>query len=192
MFAAVRSGGGTNRVITSPSGSAWTEITSPFPRSWLSICAGPGKFLAISPTHSMIGEGGTTWTEHALGSESGQWNSVAYSPTLGIYLAVGGSSSGTFEYLTSPNGLEWTRRNGAVPLGTKVIWNDQLGVFVVTGQATQNFAISADGLTWEYGLPPFTDLSNASDVMSIAWSPTLMKYVALTTSLGNRILYSNI
>ncbi len=54
----------------------------------------------------MTSANGTTWTVRT--SPSNVWNSVAWSPSLGLFAAVGLSGVGTQEVMTSPDGITWT------------------------------------------------------------------------------------
>jgi len=82
--------------------------------------------------------------------------SVAYSPTLKLFCAVGGTASTSAYILTSPDGITWTQRTSAIsstyaPL-TKVFWSTLFSRFIcISGTSTtaaNAIQTSTDGITW--------------------------------------------
>ena len=102
---------------------------------------------------------------------------TAWSPTLGLWVAVG---SGTFTVASSPDGVNWlgrlTTASTAVftTAGYGVAWNGSY--FVAVGQGTNTIAVSSNGTTWT------AYASNASNYTSagygVVWSSNLSTWVA--------------
>ena len=96
--------GGTNAVMTSTNGIAWTLRTSPAtPTRWHDVTYGDGVFVAVAfggNTDSiMTSTDGTTWTLPSY-TGSGDWDEVVYGDGLFVTMGNSGSpqimTSGTF------------------------------------------------------------------------------------------------
>jgi hypothetical protein len=107
------------------------------------------------------------------------WRAVAWSPTLGLFCAVGfGQPIGAgAEAMTSPDGLIWTQQ--VTPVGgvwNSVVWADSLGLFVAVGTgAPDRVMTSPDGINWT---PQVAAAVN--NWRSVAWSPELGLLVAVS------------
>lgn len=107
------------------------------PASSLIVAAGGTStstaYIATSPD-------GITWTSRSV--TGGALNGVAYSPSLGLYCAVGNAGL----IVTSPDGVTWTSRtSGTSDAIFGVIWG--IGVFVAFG-FNAGIRTSSDGITW--------------------------------------------
>jgi hypothetical protein len=82
-------------------------------------------FAAVSTTGTgnrvMTSPDGITWTSRTSAADN-NWQSVAWSATLGLFIAVATSGSPN-QIMTSPDGINWTTR-------TAPNTNDYLGVAV--------------------------------------------------------------
>jgi hypothetical protein len=104
LFVAVGQTGTGNRIMTSPNGITWTSRTSPANYGWMSVAWSPAMeiFCAIADTGGlfanpqkgnfvMISHDGVNWTP-GLDAISNFWQSVDWSPKLGMFAAVANSS----------------------------------------------------------------------------------------------------
>ncbi len=73
---------------------------------------------------------------------------VAYSPTLGIYVAASDYLSGTFtQFLKSTNGINWTECGTVTQTATEIIWSPLHSKFI--GIYSNNLVHSSDAVTWQ-------------------------------------------
>ena len=107
------------------------------------------------------------------------WFSVAWSPQLGLFVAIAGGSS-TMNYST--DGKNWSPGSTTIVQGwNTVTWSPQLGLFIVLcNGADLNY--SYDGKTW------FGTTTIGTNWQTIIWSPQLGIFVAVSTSTTS--LYS--
>ena len=97
-----------------------------------SATAGPGgtpMLCAVGPSYSAVSYDGLNWTKTALGGVLNQdWYSVAWSPALGLFLAVSNSNFSMY----STDGVSWTYKGGS-PHSLSVCWSPILGIFCAIG-----------------------------------------------------------
>jgi len=127
----------------------------------------------------------STWTavSSSIPTLNGYWD-VAYSPSLGIYLAVG-------EYglmATSSNGVDWMDNSNVPPIYdddlTSVTWNSNGAYFAVSNTAGYIFA-SNDGITWslEQLTPDYIYYgSYYFNVVRMVYYPSINKTVVFGTA----------
>ncbi len=152
-----------------------------------------GMFLASLNYYS---EDGSTFLANTL--ITGAFQSIAYSPELGLFAGI--SYSGGFgESLvyTSTDGRNWTGQSVPAYTGVyrqyKIVWANTLGMFVVivfrNGQSDTIY--SYDGETWNLGNGSIGNGvdSGATNKFSMAWSEDL----GILAAVGNRrsTAYSN-
>ncbi len=127
-----------------------------------------------------------TWTTVAA-PEAYSWSSIAWSPQLNLFVAVGLSGTDTERVMTSPDGITWTIRLAAEAAQWNcVIWVAELELFVaVSPNATNQVMTSPDGITWTS-----QSASEASTWKSVTWSPELALLVAVANSGTNRVMTS--
>lgn len=113
------------------------------------------------------------------------WASMAWSPQLGIFCIIGGSS-----LATSPDGVTWTPSTFTSSSVTSICWSPELGLFCAVrsaGTPTGTRALtSPDGVTW-------TTRTSAADNTwnAVCWSPELGLFAAVaSTGAGNRVMTS--
>lgn len=124
---------GANRVMTSPDGITWTAGTAAAANTWNSVVWGAdaGVFVAVSSGASvnnqiMYSADGFAWTIAA--SPNDDWQSVAYSDEMGLFVAVGSTN-----HLTawSIDGITWTSLSSAAASAwDTVTWSPDLEIFV--------------------------------------------------------------
>lgn len=78
-----------------------------------------------------------------------QWNSVAWSPELRLFVAVALTGTGN-RIMSSPDGTTWTiRTSPADNTWNSVTWSSDLRIFcAVSGGTTNAVMTSADGISW--------------------------------------------
>lgn len=191
IFAAV-SNDGTNRVMTSPDGIAWTSRLV-LTNAWNDVIWSPDllMFLAVSsttasPTQFLTSTDGITWTPQTAPA-SLDWRTSAWSPELGIFVAVAFDSVAN-NIGTSPDGINWTSQTKSLTTGLRsVIWVSELSLFVVVGiNATSLSFSSPDGINWTSHALPSTN-----QFIGIAWSPQLQLMVSVSTNGTNRVISSS-
>lgn len=114
----------------------------------------------------------------ATAPSNGPWSGVAWSASLGLFVAVG-RGAGTYQIATSPDGITWTGRTvtgGGVDF-RRVIWVESLGKFYACGGDNSTFGAvvisSSDGTNWTVEA---TNIETRA-AFDIAYSPSLGKFV---------------
>lgn len=131
---------------------------------------------------------GIDWTNRpGFTSVFGSTNTVyaiTWSPTLSLFVAVGGSNAGVSRCATSPDGITWTLQSNfstamGSSLATAVIWSGTKFISVggrAIGQ-TRRCVTSPDGITWT-NQAGFTSVWGSLDgPEAIAWSGLLFVVV---------------
>lgn len=115
------------------------------------------------------------------------WRSIAWSPTLEVFVVVGTQKAGADVYrvMTSPDGITWTMRAAAsVNDWQSVKWAPALSLFVAVGLSGAVMT-SPDGVTWTS-----RTASEANHWIDLAWSPSLGRLVAVAASGTHRVMTS--
>jgi hypothetical protein len=188
LFCAVASGG-TNRVMTSPDGIAWTGRTAAEANSWVSICWSPELSLFCAVTYTgtnrvMTSLDGIAWTGRTA-AEANIWRSICWSPELSLFCAV--AYDGTNQVMTSPDGIAWTGRTAAeANIWQSVCWSPELSLFcAVSDSGTNRVMTSPDGITWTA-----RTAAEANSWQSVCWSPELSLFCAVAYNGTNRVMTS--
>ena len=121
---------------------------------------GSSKYIAVGSqgTSSSSANGVTGWSGSVVtGFGSNDITGIAYSSTLGLWVAIGGSNSACMA-ATSPDGVTWTTRSSYNTAATAMVtskgyafsrrlrWHAGLGMFVAC--LTWGIITSADGINW--------------------------------------------
>lgn len=127
---------------------------------------------------------GVHWTRDTI-SEANQWNSLAWSPKLGMFAAV--SRDGTNRVMTSTNGVTWVTRSAAENnQWYDVCWSPKLEIFAaVASSGTNRVMISPDGINWTSSLS-----SEQSTWRAICWADGLNLFVAVSQGGTNQVMTS--
>lgn len=128
----------------------------------------------------MTSTNGTAWTSRTITDSA--WKDVAYSPSLGLFVAVSEHTNGTNNRVaTSPDGITWTvRAAGLNNQWIGVAWSPELALFcAVALSGTNRVMTSPDGITWT----PRTTIDTEQWV-HIAWSPELLLFCAVSETSG--------
>ena len=125
-----------------------------------------------------------TWTARATSNNT--YFSTAYSPELGLFVAV--SSDGTNRITISTNGIVWTDVVSTIAATGSwygICWSPELGLFVAVGGSGSYIMTSIDGTNWIGRTAP-----ENNPWRSICWSSELGLLVATATSGTHRVMLS--
>jgi hypothetical protein len=176
-------------VMTSVDGVTWTLTTTPggeyFDVAWSEE---QGQFVAVGTNTVITSPNGLSWTARTPADATNLWKSVAYSPSLDLWVAVSQGTGVGNRVMTSPDGITWTSRTSpADNAWYDVIWVDELDLFISCAYSgTDRIMVSPDGVTWTLKTPP------AYEWLGLAWSPELHILVAVdyNTGVGQRVMTS--
>jgi hypothetical protein len=155
---------------------------------------GTGLFVAGASSGTsnriMTSPDGINWTARGSAADL-VWSSIAWSPTLALFVATSATAGAGNKVMTSPDGITWTSRASAIDANSwnSVTWSPSLGIFVAVANAgTGNKVMtSPDGINW-------TSRASAVDTsnwFSVVWSPELAIFVATgAVGTGNRVMTS--
>ena len=191
----------------------WTTQTAAGSGGWRSVTWSPelGRFVAVGRQSSfpfatiariMTSTDGKSWDlvgSPGVGSvpNLGVWNSVTWSPELGLFVAVAcnvintgvcGTGGDTLRVITSPDGYAWTARSTPDTSSTwqSIIWSPELDLFVAVADGGSNSIMtSPDGITWTARTAP-----EDNTWKSVTWSADLSLFVAVAGSGTNRVMTS--
>lgn len=107
------------------------------------------------------------------------WQSVCWSPELGLFAAC--SSDGTDQFMTSTDGANWTLHPNDLSGNTfdSVCWADTLGKFVAVDIGTAHTVSSTNGVTWTAGTN-----TGSNTWTSVCWSHELALLVVVAKDAG--------
>ena len=162
-----------NNVIFAPQGTPSNVINYNFTSGAIS------NVLAL-PSANIYGKSWTTTGSNL--PVSANWRSVAWSPQLGIFVAVANGEA-SYGAAYSADGKTWVWSTSIVNLPVSTYWNSvawspQLGIFVaVANSVSYGAAYSPDGKTWVWS---GSNLPYPINWNYVAWSPQLGLFVAVT------------
>jgi len=161
--------GGTGNIMYSDDLVTWSAATTPHSSdanySYISVTYSPQRRQFIAIIHNSnantwtinTSNNGKTWIEQVIPTNTKNWISVAWSPTLMLYAACA-SEAIQNNFMTSPDGVNWTERsqNTTVPFHGyigyhDIIWSVSSSAFIAVGTGgsnSQNSAYSTDGINW--------------------------------------------
>jgi len=172
-------------VQTIDGGGLWYERSGPDRADLYDVAYGHGLFVAVgflaaAPKIS-TSTIGTSWTARTVPTADRLF-SVAYSPTLDLFCAVG--EVGTdLAIVTSPDGITWTERSNSITGAdaVSICWSEFAGMFVLVGADTGTYplvATSPDGITWTQRTDSdgLLDTSHLTKVCSIESAKLLIAF----------------
>jgi hypothetical protein len=178
LFVAVADGG---TIITSPSGSVWTNQTNGFAGSYINgISWSPslGLWVAVGQSgKTFTSPDGVTWTDRTFGAAT-RFTCLIWVDELNLFVAGGGSGI----LYTSPDGITWTSRTSNMVNNEifEICWSPSLSLLVIVGGGGK-LCTSPDGVTWTSRTSGF----GTTQINGVAWSPTLNLFIAVGPSGTN-------
>jgi hypothetical protein len=152
------------------------------------------RAVSSSVISTLVSSSTSSWNQITTGNtaiDSIFWNSICWSPELGLFVAVGnGSVSGytttNNRVMTSTDGYIWTIRSSAADYGwNSVCWSSELSLFVAV--SSSGVMTSSNGITWTLRTSAVDNVWN-----SVCWSAELTLFVAVAQSgTGNRVMTSS-
>ena len=202
-------------VCTSRVGELVLGLSSPTPAADFLKCDGSAVLQTSYPSlYSKVGllPKFTTGVQSAM--QFGQ-RLMAYSPTLGLYVAADSSASHS-KYLVSPDGLNWKRAQSVFTNGTSgtppvahLIWSTLLGQFIACDHSTALY-VSSDGYNFRavetytgaqfkhiadsgtvlcaYGIQPLVPQPLSGTALNAVWmtaDPTLQAWTRVPLTTAN-------
>lgn len=146
--------GSSGLLRSADGGDTWTFI-NPLATTTNGYCVGPDRIIVVGNSGKIAyTTDGENWTLGTSGTTTTLY-SAGYSPTLGMYVAVGASGN----LRTSVDGgSTWTTRTSGFSTTTirAVAWSTIAGCFVAVG-ASGKISSSTDGITWTARTSGHTD-----------------------------------
>ena len=151
LYVAVGSGG---VILTSPDTVTWTSRTSGTSNILLSVIYAGGQYIAAGSNIILSSTDAISWT--TVATPSSTIYDIAYSSSLGMYVAAASGSGGSNDIFTSTDGSTWTARTYSG------ITSNFIGFYCASWDGTQFtlggqdipspdrivIATSTDGITW--------------------------------------------
>ena len=143
-------GFGVGALMYSADGVTWSAGTAPDANDWYRAVYAPslGLWIVVGGTGTQraatSASGTASWTLRTTPNSA--FTSIAWSPTLGIAVAVG-----TNVAMSSPDGTTWSSRTIGTAQWLNVFWSAALSKFVAfgwDGSSQSVIATSTDGTTW--------------------------------------------
>ena len=159
--------------------------------------------LITAPTDATIASALSNWS---ITSPTG-FNSIinfsgynspvmCWAQELGLFVAVGDSSTGTNDVLTSTDGVNWQVSSSGVNKLSSICWAPELNHFVAVSASPSlsgNVAVgtpNANGtISWTRYVSGHEQFGSSGQFNSICWSPKLGRFVASSTNGG--IMYTS-
>jgi len=155
------------------------------------------RLISSSALSSLLSNSTSSWnqiTTHNTAIDSIYWNSICWSPELGLFVAVANGAMSSYtttnnRVMTSTDGYVWSIRSSAADNNwNSVCWSSALMLFVAVSSSGSGNRVmtSSDGINW-------TSRTSAVDNswQNICWSPELSLFVAVANSgNGNRVMTS--
>ena len=165
-------------------GETYTSVTMPENNAFEAVVwvDGLGLFVAVcsSGTHRVFtSPDGDTWTARNTPSGSEALKGIAWSPDLGVLVAVGSSVC-----LTSSDGINWTSQTIDAVAWVDVCWcGGSMQKFCAVESAYGRFSISSDAASWSSAAQV-----NGSQVFQngtrIAWSDDIEAVIIIGGNEG--------
>jgi Concanavalin A-like lectin/glucanases superfamily len=156
----------TYRVVLKNADGALVYDVDPYPGTGVSIAGGGGKTKSPvlvagrningSNFNYMTSADGISWTLRNNPSMVAV-RAIAFSPELGLFVAVGWSVGPGSKIQTSPDGIVWTDRTApSASRWNDVCWSSQRARFVAVAidGGANSVATSPDGITWTLQTTP--------------------------------------
>lgn len=170
---------GTDNVMYSSNGISWTSGVIGA-GTWTGLIESSTLIAAVSSAgvnvHGNSTDGGATWSTSAL--PAGSLQSIAFSSSLSLYVAVGNN-----EIRYSSNSTSWTSVVVAPSIfWRKVVWSSEFSVFIITGDvgtANSHILYSYNGTSFSFSN---SQTALNSGFMSVVFSPFFYRFVFIGTT----------
>ena len=192
--------GGSTGVMTSPDGITWTARTPAESNTWRSVAWSPDlqQFVAVANSGTsrvMYSADGINWTATSNGVNATMgWSDVVWVPELGLWVAVAGGGFQDEATMTSPDGVNWTPREGAFVFGTsrmtcnRIVWIPELHMLVgIATGSTVRMMISFDAVEWQR-CDAFQNMPTTYP--DADWCPKFSRLVLVGTATVGAIAYN--
>jgi hypothetical protein len=174
------------RVLFSPNGKSWTVTASFSTCAFTRVATHDAMFVAVGGYYGngcvATSPDGKQWTEQTSGIEE---NSAVLSSVIWAsakFVAVGNTNRGRFGitnvFLTSLDGMTWTRQLGTTDQLMDVAWSGSLFVAVGSYRSQGILFTSPDAKTWTKGKTRVSDPFRA-----VLWNGSMFVTVGLNGTL---------
>ncbi len=180
-----------NAIMTSTNGTDWISRTAINNSSWNKVkwINNLNIFMAVSSTTTdriMTSSNGINWNLQSASLYL--WSDFAYSPSLNLIVTVSLSPSHT-NIITSNDGFNWTTRLSPLTTISSIIWVDSLQIFIAISNSNSpsSYMVSSNGIDWQVGFFEYYQ-----NYVAIDWSPSLNKFVAVSSNTNNENIISSV
>jgi hypothetical protein len=206
LFCAVSNGNNSGYpIMTSQDGKTWTGQAASIGNILNGVCWSPtaqgGCFCAVGGVTNFqrnviyTSTDGINWTSQAVPAPRDplmNYLDVCWSPSLGLFVAVGMGAYLINQITTSPDGITWTVRpppfySSAYRPAANICWSPDLGLFVGGGYGFDigpYVITSTNGTSWSITLV-------TPQLIDIAWSPALGKFCGVASNDTHVYLSTN-
>ncbi|MBI2514186.1 MAG: immunoglobulin domain-containing protein [Opitutae bacterium] len=171
MYVGATNSSSSSTIYSSANGVDWAQRFDSGGAQTSGGVFGAGRFVLVGPgrTGSVLSSSdGQSWSVSSLGSGGSNVSLEAVCFDQGLFVGVGGDASGEAAIMTSPDGVNWTRRSLTISGSDAYRWLGGVtragSLFFAVGHDGGLMATSSDGVTWTQRQPP-TFFSSPS----IAW-----------------------
>lgn len=147
-------------------------------KAWLiALAATMGLMLVFSTaTRADAAAATDTWSVSPAAPDTAAWRSVAWSPSAGIFVAIGPAG-----VMTSADGIAWAAQTVPAASWNSVTWSPELGMFAAVGSAGTLVITSPDGVAWTSR----TVTGSTRPWGSIVWSSARLQFLATAVAGGS-------
>lgn len=176
---------GDNFIRITNNFSTYTTVTPPSTNIWKNVVYSSKLLTTVAVGLNAVvysnNVSATIWAS-ANSVPLGDWTTVAWSPDISQFVAVG---PGVAMY--SPNGITWTASTN-VPDGawSSIVWAPELNMYcAVAPTGTYRVMVSSDGIVWR-GI----NVPEMNAWQSVCWSPDMGMFCAVSNDGTNRLMRS--
>ena len=144
-------------------------------------------YVAVGNGFIATSTNGTSWTWRTIPNASHNYKDIAWSPSLGLWCAVGDDNSTGMICVTSSDAVTWNSQSITTTSGVpvSVAWSSTLNLFSV-GASNITGASSPDGVTWT---PRSQGGSGGTGTNSLIWTGSY--FLKTTNAVGTSLRSSD-